>query len=133
MIRSYSELIKLKSYSERLEYLKLYDNNALSPRHMSESFYKSKLWETIRDQILQRDLGFDLGVFGVYIEGSMYVHHINPIEEHDIIYLTDKLINPENLITTSGTTHNKIHYSQEEPEKPWVERTPGDTILWQRR
>ena len=130
MIRSYSELIKLKSYSERLEYLKLYDNNALSPRHMSESFYKSRLWETIRDQILQRDLGFDLGVFGVYIEGSMYVHHINPIEEHDIIYLTDKLINPENLITTSGATHNKIHYSQEEKEEPWVERTPGDTILW---
>ena len=130
MIRSYSELIRLKSYSERLEYLKLYDNNALSPRHMSESFYKSRLWETIRDQILQRDLGFDLGVFGVYIEGSMYVHHINPIEEHDIIYLTDKLINPENLITTSGSTHNKIHYDQEEPEEPWVERTPGDTILW---
>ena len=59
--------------------------------------------------------------------------NINPIEEHDIIYLTDKLINPENLITTSGTTHNKIHYSQEEPEEPWVERTPGDTILWVRR
>lgn len=130
MIRSYSELIKLKSYSERLEYLKLYDNNALSPRHMSESFYKSRLWETIRDQILQRDLGFDLGVFGVYIEGSMYVHHINPIEEYDIIHLTDKLINPENLITTSGGTHNKIHYSQEEQEEPWVERTPGDTIPW---
>ena len=130
MIRSYSELIRLKSYSERLEYLKLHDNNALSPRHMSASFYNSRLWETIRDQILQRDLGFDLGVFGVYIEGSMYVHHINPIEEYDIIHLTDRLINPENLITTSGTTHNKIHYSQEEPEEPWVERTPGDTILW---
>ena len=130
MMRSYSELIRLKSYSERLEYLKLHDNNALSPRHMSESFYKSRLWETIRDQILQRDLGFDLGVFGVYIEGSMYVHHINPIEEYDIIHLTDRLINPENLITTSGATHNKIHYSQEEPEEPWVERTPGDTILW---
>lgn len=130
MTRSYSELIRLKSYSERLEYLKLHDNNALSPRHMSESFYKSRLWETIRDQILQRDLGFDLGVFGVYIEGSMYVHHINPIEEYDIIYLTDKLINHENLITTSGATHNKIHYSQEEQEEPWVERTPGDTILW---
>ena len=132
MIRSYSELIRLKSYSERLEYLKLYDNNALSPRHMSESFYKSRLWETIRDQILQRDLGFDLGVFGVYIEGSMYVHHINPIEEYDIIHLTDRLINPENLITTSGATHNKIHYSQEEQEEPRVDRPPGDTILWQR-
>ena len=130
MTRSYSELVRLKSYSERLEYLKLHDNNALSPRHMSESFYKSRLWETIRDQILQRDLGFDLGVFGIYIEGSMYVHHINPIEEYDIVHLTDKLINPENLITTSGSTHNKVHYNQEEQEEPWVERTPGDTILW---
>lgn len=125
-------MIKLKSYNERLEYLKLGDNNALSPRHMSMGFYKSKAWLTTRELILQRDLGFDLGVFGVYIEGAMYVHHINPITESDIIYMTNKVLDPENLITTSGNTHNLIHYSQQEKEE-WVERTPDDTLLWERR
>ena len=63
--KTYSEMLKLKSFNERLEYLKVLDNNALSPRHMSMEFYKSKAWEQIRDVVIQRDLGFDLGVFGV--------------------------------------------------------------------
>ena len=127
--RNYSELITLKSFSERMEYLKLGDNNALSPRHMSMTFYKSKIWRTTRDIILQRDLGFDLGVFGVYIEGPMYVHHINPIEEYDIVHMTRKLLDPDNLITTSDNTHKKIHYNKQEKDV-WVERKPGDTKLW---
>lgn len=127
--RTYSELIALESFSERLEYLKLNDNNQLSPRHMSLPFYKSKAWTTVRDIIIQRDMGFDLGVFGVYIEGAMYVHHINPITEYDIIHMTHRVLDPENLITTSGETHNKIHYSKKEKDV-WVERKPGDTILW---
>lgn len=128
-MKSYSELIQLESFSERLEYLKLLDNNVTSPRHMSEQFYKSRTWGIVRKSIINRDLGFDLGVFGTYIEGMIYVHHINPIDESDIVYQTDKLLNPENLITASGSTHNLIHYHQEEKEE-WVERTPGDTKLW---
>jgi len=96
---------------------------------MSSSFYKSKTWRTIRKSIIDRDLGFDLGVFGVYIEGPMYVHHINPIDEYDILNQTRKLLDPENLITVSGNTHNLIHYNKQEKEQ-WVERTPGDTKLW---
>ena len=128
-MKSYSELIKLDNFEDRLNYLKLLDNNATSPRHMSMGFYKSSIWLFARKQILDRDLGFDLGVFGVYIEGSMLVHHINPINENDILYQTNKLLDPENLITTSNHTHNLIHYSTREQE-PWVERTPGDTKLW---
>ena len=127
--KSYSELIKLESFQERLEYLKLLDNNATSPRHMSEEFYKSYEWRMLRKEIIKRDLGFDLGCTDVYIDGPMLVHHINPINESDIIYRTAKLLDPENLITTSLNTHNKIHYNQEEKEV-WLERTPGDTILW---
>ena len=122
-------MIKLNSHAERLEYLKIGDNNALSPRHMSMNFYKSHAGEVTRDAILKRDLGFDLGVFGVYIDGPMYVHHINPIEESDIVHMTRKLLDPENLITTSDNTHKKIHYNKEEREQ-WAERKPGDTILW---
>lgn len=129
MERSYSEVILLGSFSERLEYLKLLDNNATSPRHMSMGFYTSRMWKHIRKQIIDRDMGFDLGVFGTYIVGPVFVHHINPINESDIIYQTSRLTDPENLITTSLNTHNKIHYDTEEKEE-WVERKPGDTILW---
>jgi 5-methylcytosine-specific restriction endonuclease McrA len=128
-MKSYSELITLESFSERLEYLKLLDNNATSPRHMSAQFYKSDVWKVVRKEIIDRDIGFDLGVFGVYIEGPMLVHHINPINESDIIYQTKKLLDPENLITVSGNSHNIIHYNKIEKEQ-WVERKPGDTKLW---
>lgn len=128
-MKSYSEMILLDSFEERLAYLQLLDNNAKSPRHMSMSFYKSDIWKAVRNQIITRDLGFDLGIFGVYIHGPMYVHHINPIDEHDITHQTDKLLNPDNLITVSDDTHKKIHYKQQ-IEEPWVPRQPGDTILW---
>lgn len=128
-MKSYKELIQLDSYSERLEYLKLLDNNVTSPRHMSEQFYKSHAWMILRKSIIDRDLGFDLGVFGVYIPSIVIVHHINPIEESDIVYQTRKLLDPDNLITTSLDTHNKIHYKQEVEDK-WIERRPGDTKLW---
>lgn len=128
-MRTYTELIMLDNYNDRLEYLKLLDNNATSPRHMSEQFYKSNLWKHVRQTIIDRDLGFDLGVFGLYIDGVKMVHHINPINESDIIYQTSRLLDPENLITTSISTHNKIHYNTEEREV-WTERTPGDTKLW---
>lgn len=105
------------------------DNNVTSPRNISGEFYKSRLWKGVRRDIINRDLGFDLGVFGVYIEGPMYVHHIDPINESDIIYLTTKVTDPENLITTSLDTHNAIHYKQEEKDG-WIERVPGDTKLW---
>ena len=111
-MRTYSELFLIPTFSERLEYLKLLDNNVLSPRHMSGEFYSSKTWKTVRKEILKRDLGFDLGVFGVYIDGPMLVHHINPIDESDIIYQTSRLLDPENLITVSTNTHNLIHYNK---------------------
>lgn len=123
-------MLELESYKERLEYLRLLDNNVHSPRHMSQSFYKSHAWRTVRDIVIQRDLGFDLGIFGLYIEGPRYVHHIDPIVEEDIVYNSKKLLDPENLITASANTHNTIHYNQDEKETEWVERTPGDTKLW---
>lgn len=128
MKKSYSELMSISDFHERLEYLKLLDNNATSPRSISEEFYKSETWRTIRDQVMDRDGRFDLGIFGIYIDGPVYVHHINPIEKEDIIYMTPKLLSLDNLICTSLDTHNKIHYKPE--DKPYVERRPGDTKLW---
>ena len=128
MGKCYSELVKLKSYQDRLNYLILNDNNVTSPRHISEKFYKSTIWKHTRLNIIMRDLPFDLGIFGIYIYDRILVHHINPIDEYDIKYLTKKLTDPENLVVTSLATHNTIHYGTQ--EDPIVERQPGDTILW---
>ena len=126
--RSYSDLTKLPDYASRLEYLKLLDNNADSPRSISMAFYQSRTWKIIREMVIARDFGFDLGVFGMYISGPIYVHHINPISKEDILNRTSKLTDPENLICVSHDTHLAIHYKRSEEE--YVERRPGDTILW---
>lgn len=127
-MRSYSELIKLESYDERLRYLQLLDGNVDSPRHISMSFYKSTAWKSFRESMILRDSGFDLGVSGLYIYDRIIIHHINPITEYDILNFTKKLMDPENVIITSGVTHNKIHYGSEQEKV--IERQPGDTILW---
>ena len=128
--KKYSEVIKLETFEERLEYLRLTGVSVESPRDISPAFYKSRQWKLVREEVARRDLGCDLGVFGVYIYGPIYVHHINPLTQQDIdanIYM--KLYDPENLICTSLETHNIIHY-RKKVEEPYVERTPGDTKLW---
>ena len=121
-------MVKFESYNERLDYLMLMDNNVDSPRHMSMTFYKSKAWRETRLSIIHRDMGFDLGVFGIWIRGRIIVHHINPITEEDILSNSWKLYDPENLISTSEETSNIIHYG--EKFEPYVERTAGDTKPW---
>lgn len=130
MSKSYSEMCTLESYDERLAYLKLGDNNATSPRHISMDFYKSKLWAMIREEVIFRDMGFDLACINVDITGHIIIHHINPIDENDILYMTPKLTDPENLVCTSLLTHNLIHYNNEKNEE--IERSPEDHILWRR-
>lgn len=128
MTKRYSDLIKINGHYERLEYLKLNDNNVSSPREDSMRFFKSEAWLETRRQIINRDLAFDLGVFGMYIDDRVIVHHINPITIEDIENNSAKLLDHENLITVSHETHNKIHYQKE--RDLFVERSEGDTILW---
>lgn len=128
-MKSYEELIKLNSYAERLEYLMLLDNNVKSPRGISNRFYKSHMWMVLRDEILKRDNGCDLGLLTDNKSEKLIVHHINPIDENDIINGSKKLIDPNNLITVSVETHNIIHYGNKK-ETMLVERTEGDTLLW---
>lgn len=127
-MRSYTELLTFDTFNERLEYLKLNDYNYNSPRNESQSLFKSKTWQEVRLQIIYRDLGFDLGIFGLYIYDRVIVHHINPITYNDILNNTNNLFDPENLITVSHDTHNRIHYSDN--DAVFEERQPGDTILW---
>ena len=67
---------------------------------------------------------------GNNIDGPILIHHINPLTEEDFYnWDEDKLFNPENLVSVSYNTHNKIHYRKYQ-EQLHIERKPGDTQLW---
>lgn len=125
MTKTYSELMQLKSYTERLEYLSLLDRNVKSPRKYSMPFYQSKAWKQVREQMIFRDMTFDLGVIAHDIHDKVIVHHIDPITDDDIFNDDPKLYDPENLITTSLHSHNIIHYGVREE---YHERQPEDIL-----
>lgn len=135
-IRTYSELSKLRTFKERYEYLKLSsvvgEDTFGYDRYLNQQFYKSKAWKRVRDQVIIRDNGCDLGMDDRYINSRIYVHHMNPITKSDIINLTEYLLNPEYLICVSKNTHDAIHYGSEELlyTNHMVERRPNDTCPW---
>lgn len=134
-IRTYSELIKLRTFEERYEYLKL--NGKVGEetfgfdRYLNQIFYRSKEWASIRDRVIFRDNGCDLGVEGYDIYGRILIHHMNPITKADILERSDLLLNPEYLICVSKNTHDAIHYSDKNllVTGP-IERTKNDTCPW---
>lgn len=134
-IRTYSELSKLKTFRERYEYLRL--NGKVGEetfgfdRYLNQIFYKSDEWKAIRDFVIVRDNGCDLGVEGYDIYGKILIHHMNPILVEDILKRSDFLLNPDYLITTVLSTHNAIHYGDDSLliTLP-IERTRNDTCPW---
>ena len=137
MIRTYSELSRLKTFKERYEYLRLDgvvgENTFGFNRYLNQAFYKSKEWKDIRRFVIIRDNGCDLGVEGYEIHTNIIIHHMNPIRQDDILSRTDLLMNPEYLITTTLNTHNAIHYGTEEllATAP-ISRSKNDTCPWKR-
>ena len=137
MIRTYSELIKLKTFKDRFEYLKLDgivgEETFGFDRYMNQIFYKSREWTSVRRSVIIRDNGCDLGVEGYEIYGKILIHHMNPINLSDIVHKTDELLNPDYLITTVLSTHNAIHYGNASllPALP-IERRENDTCPWKR-
>lgn len=125
---TYDELIQIPTYGDRLRRLQLANNPAVSPRDISNSFYKSSEWMRLRKEIITRDLACDIAVPGMWIEGRVLVHHIDPLTSYDLENETDKLFDPQNLVCVSYETHNKIHYLQH--MDTYKERTKGDTKLW---
>ena len=133
--KSYSELSKLGTYAERFEYLRLDGNVGFETfgleRYLNQQFYQSKEWRQLRHRIIIREDGYDMGSSDVELTNTVLIHHINPLTRDDVRNRTDALLDPENLIAVSFVTHNGIHYGTEPPRRPYTERAPGDTQLWQ--
>lgn len=137
-IKTYSELITLPTFEERYRYLRLSGSVGKETfgfdRYLNQLFYqRSQLWKSIRDEVIIRDNGCDLGVEDRGIYGRVIVHHMNPISMDDLLHESDFLLNPEFLICTSHATHNAIHYGDEKHliTGP-IERTKNDTCPWRR-
>ena len=138
MNRTYSELITLPTFEERFKYLQL--NGAVGrdtfgfDRYLNQYIYqRSQRWKSVRDKIIVRDNGCDLGVEGYSIYGRIIIHHMNPISVEDILSDRDWIFDPEFLICVSHRTHNAIHYGDESLlPQTLIERTKNDTCPWRR-
>lgn len=134
-IKTYSELIKIPNFIDRYKYLKLRgkvgEETFGFDRYINQIFYKSDEWRSVRDYVITRDNGCDLGMEGHEIYGRILIHHINPIRKEDILNRSDFLLNPDYLICTTKNTHDAIHYGDESlliiaP----IERKKNDTCPW---
>lgn len=134
--KSYTELMKLKTFEERFDYLKLdgrVGNMTYgSDRIFNQAFYHSKEWKSLRAKVIARDMGCDLGMEDREIFDKVIVHHINPMTMEQLEKGGDELFDMENFICCSHKTHEAIHYGDESllPRTEFVERRPGDTKLW---
>lgn len=133
--RSYGELFHLKTFEERFEYLKLSGGVGRATfgfdRHINQQFYRSREWADVREHIIVRDNGCDLGIEGYEIHTEPLIHHMNPMVIEDILHKEEWILDPMFLILTTHTTHNNIHFGTKKPyPRVVVERMPSDTKLW---
>lgn len=137
IIRTYSELVELSTFEERYEYLRLGgkvgEETFGFDRYLNQVLYTSPEWRSLRNQIITRDCGCDLGVPGREIPDGVkiYIHHMNPITVEDIANRSDFVFNPEYLICTIKNTHDAIHYGDSELlYKDPIVRSKNDTCPW---
>lgn len=137
MNKRYSELRHLKTFEERFQYLKLNGVVGMDTfghdRYLNQVLYqRSREWKQLRNEIIVRDNGCDLGIEDIPINGKIIVHHLNPLTPDDIVNRSEIIFDPENLICVSLETHNALHYGDDSiiKNRQLVERYPNDTIPW---
>lgn len=134
-MKTYSEMILLPTYNERFRYLKLdgkvgADTFGLD-RYLNQVFYRSAEWKRIRDMVIVRDNGCDLGISELPIYGKVIIHHMNPLSVDDILNDDPEyMMNPEYLICVSHSTHNAIHYGDDSLLQEYIPRRANDTAPW---
>lgn len=134
-MKTYEELISLKDYDSRLKYLQtgsiVGKETFGEDRYINQMLYGSNEWKRTRRKVIIRDMGNDLAIEGLRINDNekVIVHHINPITEDDILSHDNKVLDMNNLITVSESTHKKIHYGSKELND-YIPRRPNDTIPW---
>lgn len=135
MIRTYSELVRIPSFEDRYEYLKIGGAVAKETfgghRYLNQLLYRSEEWKKIRRRVVLRDEGCDLADLDHPIYGKVLIHHLNPITIEDVLNRSPDIFDMENLVCVSFDTHNAIHYGNASllPQK-CVSRSANDTCPW---
>lgn len=133
--KTYSELMKIQTFLGRYDYLKLCgrvgEATFGSRRYLNQMIYQTDRWLLIRDKIIVRDNGCDLGIPDREIMARITIHHIDPISIEDVLSDNPKVWSTENLITSSEMTHKAIHYGNENllMKEPIIRRE-YDTCPW---
>ncbi len=134
-IRCYTELSQIRDFRGRYEYLRLRSSVGSATfgfdRYLNQRFYTSVEWRQIRNHVIARDRGCDMGLEGYEIFDQVAIHHMNPMTTDEIVSGDESILDTEYLITVSRRTHNAIHFGDEKLlVTPLVTRRPGDTKLW---
>lgn len=135
VIKSYDALILLDTIEDRYNYLRIGGGVGRETfgfdRYLNQGFYQSMEWKRVRDEVISRDNGCDLGLEGYEINGRILIHHMNPVRPDQIKFFDPDILDPDFLISCSHKTHNAIHYGDENllPRRI-VERRPNDTTPW---
>lgn len=134
-MRTYDELSAIPDYFDRYKYLRINqgvgERTFGGDRWLNQRFYQSREWKDIRNEVILRDDGFDMGHSDYPINGRIYIHHMNPMQPLDLKHGNAAVLDPKYLISVSMRTHQAIHYGDDGLlPKPLVARLPGDTVLW---
>lgn len=135
MSRRFSELRRLQTFGDRFDYLELAGQvGGITfgfDRYLNQQFYTSRQWRQVRDVVILRDNGCDLGIKGYEIAHDLLVHHMNPLAVEDLVDGDEWVLDPEFLICTTKRTHNAIHFGDRNLlPRPVIARESGDTLLW---
>ena len=134
MTKSYSEMLTLKTFNERFEYLRIrgfvgHETHG-HLRYLNQKLYKSNEWNRVRREVIIRDDGCDLAIPDRQIHGKIVIHHINPITIEDLQTWSRIIFDLDNLVCVSYDTHEAIHYGTEDLFREYEERRPNDTCPW---
>ena len=135
IFRSYEALIKIPTFEERFEYLKLSSKIGEATfgfeRYLNQAFYGSPEWKAFRRQVIIRDNGCDLACEDHDIVGKVIIHHINPITPEEIESASPLLMDLDNVVCVSYDTHQAIHYGDASLlPKDYIPRAPNDMCPW---
>lgn len=133
--RCFSELRRIETFEDRFDYLNLAGEVGQATfghdRYLNQRFYTSRQWRQVRDVVIVRDNGCDLGVEGHEITHGLLIHHMNPMTPEDFAEGEEWILDSEFLICTSNRTHQAIHFGDRTLlPRPVIAREPGDTLLW---
>lgn len=136
-IKTWDELVKIPTFEERIEYLRTYSTVGEETfgyyRWLNQKFYRSKEYRSLRQFIVRRQNGFDLGVNGYPLPEVFTLHHMNPITADDIVEGSPLVWDPRYLVCVSPATHLAIHYQTKDGKPPLIaERSPYDTSPWRK-